>query len=140
MVSDLLCSSAARRHVGTTDIDIQVDLEIQSGSVNASRLEQALRAAGFIPDSEREWCWREESAPGAVVKVEFLADLDIVPNHQAVSFDDCEHLGAQNLRGQTSLMPRHREAPRMHRRWQGCIPSSTRRSLPTMPWRPLSPS
>ncbi len=34
-----------------------------------------------------------------VVKVKFLADLDDVPNQQVVSFDDCESLGAVNLRG-----------------------------------------
>jgi hypothetical protein len=34
-----------------------------------------------------------------VVKVEFLADLDDVPNQTTVSFDDCEFFGAINLRG-----------------------------------------
>lgn len=38
LVPDLLCSSAVHRHVGTTDVDVQVDLEIQSGSGNAIRL------------------------------------------------------------------------------------------------------
>ncbi len=42
LVPDLLCSSAAYTHVGTTDVDLQVDLEIQGGSVNASRLEGRL--------------------------------------------------------------------------------------------------
>ncbi|GAC1601670.1 MAG: hypothetical protein NVS3B21_29410 [Acidimicrobiales bacterium] len=28
LVPDLLCSRAAHRHVGTTDVDVQVDLEI----------------------------------------------------------------------------------------------------------------
>jgi len=41
LVPDLLCTSAAHSHVGTTDVDVQVDLEIQGGSVNASRLERA---------------------------------------------------------------------------------------------------
>jgi len=49
LVPDLLCSEAADRHVGTTDVDIQVDLEIQGGAVNAVRLEGALRAAGTAP-------------------------------------------------------------------------------------------
>jgi hypothetical protein len=34
-----------------------------------------------------------------VVKVEFLADLEDVPNQQTISFDDCEFFGAVNLRG-----------------------------------------
>lgn len=99
LVPDLLCSSAARRHVGTTDVDVQVDLEIQGGSVNASRLERALRNSGFAPDFDRSWRWKDETAPDTVVKVEFLADLDDVPNQRPVTFDDCDSLGAVNLRG-----------------------------------------
>jgi hypothetical protein len=34
-----------------------------------------------------------------VVKIEFLADRDDVPNQRTTSFDDCESLGAVNLRG-----------------------------------------
>jgi hypothetical protein len=45
LVPDLLCSGAANRHIGTTDVDVQVDLEVQGGSVNAARLERALRGA-----------------------------------------------------------------------------------------------
>ncbi len=99
LVPDLLCNSAAHRHIGTTDVDVQVDLEIQGGSANGSRLEQALRKTGFVPDADRLWRWEDESAPAMVVKVEFLADLDDIPNQQAVKFDDCESLGAVNLRG-----------------------------------------
>jgi hypothetical protein len=72
LVPDLLCSEAAARHVGTTDVDVQVDLEIQGGSVNAVKLEGALRVAGFVPDSERVWRWRDRVAPAMVVKIEFL--------------------------------------------------------------------
>jgi hypothetical protein len=99
LVPDLLCSAAAHRHVGTTDVDVQVDLEIQRGSVNAARLEGALREAGFIPDGQRVWRWRDQVAPAMVVKVEFLADLEDVPNQTTISFDDCEFFGAVNLRG-----------------------------------------
>jgi len=98
-VPDLLCSGAAHPHVGTTDVDLQVDLEIQGGSMNASRLERALKRAGFTPDSARVWRWKDETVRGSVVKIEFLADLDEVANHQTFSFDDCESLGAVNLRG-----------------------------------------
>src|SRR5205807_10362339 len=87
------------RHIGTTDVDVQVDLEIQGGSMNAARLEDALRKARFVPDGERIWRWRDQAAPAVVVKVEFLADLDDVPNQTTVSFDDCEFFGAVNLRG-----------------------------------------
>jgi hypothetical protein len=99
LVPDLLCSGAATRHIGTTDVDVQVDLEIQGGSVNAARLEGALREERFIPDGERVWRWRDQVAPAMVVKVEFLADLEDVPNQTTVLFDDCEFFGAVNLRG-----------------------------------------
>lgn len=37
LVPDLLCSGATHLHVGTTDIDVQVDLEIAGGSPNLAR-------------------------------------------------------------------------------------------------------
>jgi hypothetical protein len=98
-VPDLLCSNAVNRHIGTTDVDVQVDLEIQGGSVNGARLETALEGAGFRPDTQRVWRWKDESAPGMVVKIEFLADLDDVPSQTTVSFKNCHSLGAVNLRG-----------------------------------------
>lgn len=99
LVPDLLCSRSSTLHVGTTDVDVQVNLEIAGGSVNATRLEAALRSAGFVPDVERVWRWQDRTAPGLVVKAEFLADLDDVPNQTTVTFDGCDHLGAVNLRG-----------------------------------------
>src|SRR5713101_5510361 len=99
LAPDLLCSQSAQAHVGTTDIDVQVDLEIQGGSANAARLERALNEAGFKPDNTRIWRWKDKSAPGQVVKVEFLADLDDAPAQSTVKFNDCETLGAVNLRG-----------------------------------------
>jgi len=99
LVPDLLCRQSSTLHVGTTDVDVQVNLEIAGGSVNASRLEAALRSAGFVPDRDRVWRWRDRGAPGLVVKAEFLADLDDVPNQATVTFDGCDQLGAVNLRG-----------------------------------------
>lgn len=99
LVPDLLCTGAAIEHAGTTDVDVQVDIEIAGGSPNAARLEAALRSAGFVPDRQRAWRWEDHDAPGMVVKAEFLADLDDVPDHTTVTFDGCEQLGAINLRG-----------------------------------------
>lgn len=50
LVPQMLCSTATLPHAGTTDIDVQVDLEIASSSAGAKRLEAALRTAGFTPD------------------------------------------------------------------------------------------
>ena len=99
LVPDLLCRTAASSHQGTTDVDVQVDLEIQGGSVNSERMERALKDCGFTPDPQRVWRWRDETEPGLVVKIEFLVDLDDVADHATVSFDGCESLGALNLRG-----------------------------------------
>ncbi len=47
LVPELLCRASPWRHAGTTDIDVQVDLEVACGAVNAARLENALRNAEF---------------------------------------------------------------------------------------------
>ena len=100
LVPELLCSGSGYQHAGTTDVDVQVDLEIACGAVNAERLERALRNAEFEPDGEYEWRWRAEgSSPAAVVRFELLSDLETDPAGANVRFDGCERLGAANLRG-----------------------------------------
>jgi hypothetical protein len=100
LVPDLLCTASPYLHAGTTDIDVQVDLEIACGAVNTRRLEEALMNAEFQPDSERVWRWVAEGhVPRTVVKFELLADLDDQPAQVTVLFDGCQHLGAINLRG-----------------------------------------
>lgn len=99
LVPALLCARAGTRHAGTTDIDVQVDLEISGGTAHAARLEQALRNAEFEPDTENIWRWRMNAGSRPVVKFELLADLD---DHRAgtiIRFAGCEDLGAVNLRG-----------------------------------------
>jgi hypothetical protein len=70
LVPDLLCSNSAFQHAGTTDVDVQVNLEIASGSVNARRLEVALRNSEFAPDVGMTWRWRAAGI-GANVVVKF---------------------------------------------------------------------
>ena len=55
LVPELLCRGSEFHHAGTTDIDVQVNLEIACGAVNTLRLEQALLNAEFAPTSERVW-------------------------------------------------------------------------------------
>jgi len=100
LVPDLLCTQSGFIHAGTTDVDVQVDLEIACGAVNTIRLEQALRNAEFAPDSERVWRWVAEHGPTRmVVKFELLADLSDAPAASTITFDGCQNLGAVNLRG-----------------------------------------
>ena len=100
LVPELLCSGSGFRHAGTTDVDVQVDLEIACGSVNTRRLERALRNAEFVPDGEYAWRWRAEGPlAAAIVRFELLTDLETAPAGSSVHFDDCDSLGAANLRG-----------------------------------------
>jgi hypothetical protein len=100
LVPELLCSASGMRHAGTTDVDVQVDLEIAAGAVNTARLERALANAEFVVDPDRVWRWQAEiSGRKAIVKFELLADLDSQPGGAVVRFDACEALGAVNLRG-----------------------------------------
>jgi hypothetical protein len=100
LVPELLCSTSEYAHAGTTDVDVQVNLEIAAGSVSAARLETALRNAEFEPDAERPWRWAVESlGAGVVVRFDLLVDLDDHPEGVTVTFDECEDLGAANLRG-----------------------------------------
>jgi hypothetical protein len=100
LVPELLCSSSAHRHAGTTDIDVQVNLEIECDAANTVRLERALRNAEFEPDSAQIWRWRIRSEDvHAEVKFELFADMDDVANETTIRFAGCERLGAVNLRG-----------------------------------------
>ena len=101
LVPALLCSNSTKRHAGTTDVDVQVNLEIARGSVQATRLEEALLNAGFEPDDERVWRWelRDPDGTRATVKFELLANLDDERNNSTVTFTGCKMLGAANLRG-----------------------------------------
>ena len=49
LVPELLCADSMYQHTGTMDIDAQVNLEIAYGAANATRFEQALRNAEFVP-------------------------------------------------------------------------------------------
>lgn len=70
-------SLTVRHHAGTTDVDVQVDLEVAAGAVNTERLEQALRNAEFVPDHQRTWRWIADGIDtGTVIKFELLVDLD----------------------------------------------------------------
>ncbi len=99
LVPELLCIDSPFRHAGTTDVDVQVDLEIASGSVNTRRLEHALRNAEFQPGTEHIWRWVADGPTKVVIKFELLADLDDEPAEATVHFNGCDRLGAVNLRG-----------------------------------------
>ena len=100
LVPELLCAQSVFRHAGTTDVDVQVDLEIACGAVNTARLERALRNAEFVPGKGQIWSWVSEGPVGpTVVKFELIADLPSAIAGATIGFDECDSLGAVNLRG-----------------------------------------
>ena len=100
LVPELLCAASSLQHAGTTDVDVQVDLEIAGGSIGAVRLERALLNAEFEPDDTHVWRWEAQALESpAVVRFELLADLDDKPDQSTLVFDRCDRLGAVNLRG-----------------------------------------
>jgi hypothetical protein len=100
LVPELLCDKSGKMHAGTTDIDVQVDLEIAAGATNAVRLEQALRNAEFESTDGRTWRWQTRADESkAIVKFELLTDLEDQPASATVNFAECDALGAVNLRG-----------------------------------------
>lgn len=100
LVPEYLCSRSDFLHAGTTDVDVQVDLEIARGAVNVRRLEAALRNADFEPEKENVWRWTTgRDGARSIVKFELLADDDSARGGEILVFDDCEALGAVNLPG-----------------------------------------
>ncbi|MCY3879276.1 MAG: hypothetical protein OXF74_08870 [Rhodobacteraceae bacterium] len=100
LVPELLCTGSKFHHAGTIDVDVQVGLEIACGAVNAERLEQALRNAGFAPEDTKIWRWVADGTVGTpIVKFELLADLQDQPADATIAFDACDQLGTLNLRG-----------------------------------------
>lgn len=90
LVPELFCDKSAVRHAGTTDVDVQVDLEIATGATNAE----------FESTDGQVWRWQTEAdGVKAIVKFELLADLDNAPADSTVIFAECQSLGAVNLRG-----------------------------------------
>ena len=57
LVPELLCADSVYQHAGTSDVDVQVELEIAYGAANTARLDQALKNAGYVPDAGCVWRW-----------------------------------------------------------------------------------
>ena len=100
LVPEWLCSDSEFQHAGTVDVDVQVDLEIACGEVNASRLERALRNAEFFPERDQIWRWvSNQPGSSSIIKFELLADLHNRRANTEFVFKGCSDLGAVNLRG-----------------------------------------
>lgn len=102
LVPEVLAREAeleAPAHLGTTDVDILVAFHATLDT-DLSPLEEALERAGFDPDPKIAEGWRWRAKVGtAIVKVEFLCDLDDQPANRAIALPGCERVTAANLRG-----------------------------------------
>ena len=126
LVPELLCAASDYQHAGTTDVDVQVDLEIACGGVNTARLERALRDAEFEPDNERIWRWRADGPDSrTVVKFELLADLDDVAAGAEVHFDGCESPAWPAFCSPSAPPPGHDARPRTGTTWPSCCYTTT---------------
>jgi len=71
-------------HAGTTDVDVQVNLEIAAGAANGRRLEVALRNAEFETTDSMIWRWRAKTdGVTAVVKLRLRSS----PPHAMLYYD-----------------------------------------------------
>lgn len=87
------------RHLGTTDVDVMLAVHVAGANHGYESLEHCLERLGFEPDRQVDgWRWRA-MVDGHLVRIEFLCDLDDVPNERVVRPEGCEVLGAANLRG-----------------------------------------
>lgn len=121
LVPEWLCSGSEFQHAGTVDVDVQVNLEIACGEVNALRLERALRNAEFFPERGRVWRWiSNQPGSSSIVKFELLVDLQDRPANTEFVLEGCSDLGVVNLRG-TGFASRDTEVRELKARISGMM-------------------
>lgn len=85
-------------HLGTTDVDVLIDLQVPMDN-DLFRLEEALVRLGFAPgENNSGWRWLGR-VRGATVKIEFLCEDNEQPAQTTLRPPGCSRLGAANLRG-----------------------------------------
>lgn len=88
----------APQHLGTTDVDIYIAVQLDLDS-DLGALEEALDELKVDRDPKQAgWRWIA-IVEGAKVKLEFLCDLENEPAETAFRPDGCKELTALNLRG-----------------------------------------
>ena len=86
------------KHLGTTDVDILIDLQVAADR-DLGPIEDALLRLAFAPKpGTNGWRWMGKIG-GMPIKLEFLCELDDQPAEQVVRPVGCRQLGAVNLRG-----------------------------------------
>lgn len=99
-------------HLGTTDVDVYIELGVASDEATLTAIEAALRAAKFAPDGRRAggWRWRGD-VDGTLVKIELLGERPDAAD-ESVTTAPSGTLGVLNLRG-TGFVARDHESRRL---------------------------
>ncbi len=94
----------APSHVGTTDVDLVVDLEVLTSIEAYLRLEQNLHGLGFVRGTNddgraQHFSWRKAVGNGVAVVVDLLCDAGLAEGGRAASLPGERHLSALKIPG-----------------------------------------
>ena len=101
---DFLTPDAPVQHLGTTDVDILLELGFvwDRDDLDFSWLEPALRAGGFEPRSVDAWQWLRVD-DDSLVRVDLLCDVMDSPD-QSIALPGAEGVTAKNLAGPSGAL------------------------------------
>jgi hypothetical protein len=99
-------------YVGTTDVDLVLDLDVLAGVEAYRRLEQNLRALGFQRGTNddgqaQHFSWRKPIGAGVTVVVDLLCDADASEGGQVLSLPGERRLSALQIPGAHLVVQDH---------------------------------
>ncbi|GIW07422.1 MAG: hypothetical protein KatS3mg060_2227 [Dehalococcoidia bacterium] len=101
-------------HAGTTDVDLVLDLQVLASVEAYRRLEQNLRALGFVRGTNEEgrvqhFSWRKPVGDGVTVVVDLLCDADLGEGGQVAELPGERRLSALKIPGAHLVVADHVE-------------------------------
>jgi hypothetical protein len=101
-------------HAGTTDVDLVLDLQVLASVDAYRRLEQNLRALGFVRGTNDEgrvqhFSWRKPVGDGVTVVVDLLCDADLGEGGQVAELPGERRLSALKIPGAHLVVADHVE-------------------------------
>jgi hypothetical protein len=96
----MLTFDAGPEHVGTTDVDLAVEIGLVSDDLGFGWLEAALAASSFEVDSDDRSGWRWRSmVSGVRVKLDLVCERQYQQTGLPIRLDGCVRTSAMNLYG-----------------------------------------
>ncbi len=101
-------------HAGTTDVDLVLDLQVLASVAAYRRLEQNLKALGFVRGTNDEgrvqhFSWRKPVGDGVTVVVDLLCDADLGEGGQVAELPGERRLSALKIPGAHLVVADHVE-------------------------------